>query len=98
MSPLFELDSEDERNLKGLPYVVVWFEKAKEAAAYDEDNIRFGHCPLISVCKRKLSAIYQFVQAMPMLFVPATHTKVDRKKRKRETMWMLRRRKRGLRL
>ena len=72
MSPLFELDSGDERNLKGLPYVVTWFKKAKAAKRQK------------SVETKKLSAIYQFAQAMPMLFVPSSHIKVDDKKRKRE--------------
>ena len=33
--------------------------------------------------ERKLSAVYQFVQAMPLLFVPASHSKRVDKKRKR---------------
>ena len=50
---------------KALPYVIAWFEKAEEAVAGEEEwsyNIE----------ERKLSAIYQFAQAMPLLFVPAS--------------------------
>ena len=35
------------------------------------------------VDSRKLSSIYQFALAMPLLFVPAAHTKACDKKRKR---------------
>jgi len=77
MSPLFELDAkEGEQNLKGLPYAIAWLERAREAAG-DGRSYEFD--------KRKLSAIYQIAQAMPVLFVPASHTKSDdNKKRKRD--------------
>ena len=57
--------------------------KAKEAASHDEE-IRFVDCPVsvFDVEKRKLTAIYQFALAMPELIVPASHVRVD-KKRKR---------------
>ena len=88
MEPLFELDMEEgERSLKALPYVIAWFEKAAEAVASDngvvawfssdEDNFSYD------VEERKLSAIYQFARAMPLLFVPASHVKGDDKKRNR---------------
>ena len=38
----------------------------------------------IHVDRRKLSAIYQFAQAMPSLFVPVPHVKGVDKKRKRK--------------
>lgn len=68
MSPLYNLDveEEDEQNLKGLPYVVAWFERAKGAvdqAAWKKE-----------IDRRKLSSIYQFAQAMPFLFAPASYT------------------------
>ena len=79
MSPLFELDAkEGEQNLKGLPYAIAWLERAREVAG-DGRSYEFD--------KRKLSAIYQFAQAMPVLFVPASHPKADgNKKRKRDSV------------
>ena len=60
MTPLFELDVEGgERTLKALPYVVAWFQSAREATSYT----------WYDVDRRELSAIYQFAQAMPHLFV-----------------------------
>ncbi len=84
MEPLFEWNLDGEWTLKSLPYVVTWFMKAKEAAAHDEET-RFVDCPVsvFDVEKRKLTAIYQFALAMPELIVPASHVKVDGKKRKR---------------
>ena len=72
MEPLFEWGSEDEQTLKALPFVVTWFDKAGEVG--DADDIG----------KRKLSAIYQFARAMPLMFVPSFHIKVGDKKQKRE--------------
>jgi len=81
MADLFELDLvEGERNLKGLPRVIDWFEKAREAVT-EEDEEDGGY----TVEGRKLSAIYQFVHTMPLQFVPASHREVeDNKKRKRD--------------
>ena len=81
MKPLFELDLVDgERNLKGLPRVIDWFDKARLAVT-EEDEEDGGY----TVEGRKLSAIYQFVHAMPLQFVPASHREVeDNKKRKRD--------------
>ena len=41
---------------------------------------------LISIERRKLSAIYQFATAMPMLFVPATHHDKGNSKRRKRSM------------
>ena len=72
MESLYKWDSRDERNLKALPFVIVWFERA-EHAVDDEFNVR----------KKKLSAIYQFARSMPLMFVPAaSKSKIDDKKRK----------------
>ena len=38
MGPMFEWDAEDEQNLKALPYVISWFERAGEAASAAEDG------------------------------------------------------------
>jgi len=76
MKPLFELDmKEGEQNLKGLPYVIALFGvgATEVSVEYNRDNIQ----------ARKLSAIYQFAQAMPLMFIPRSHVKVDDKKRKR---------------
>ena len=76
MSPLYNLDlADDDKNLKGLPYVINWFDRAREAVEdYDE----------VKVERRKLSSIYQFVGAMPLLFVPTPRIKLVCKKRKRK--------------
>ena len=98
MGPLFEWDSDGEQSLKALPYVVDWFERAKEAVA-DEDMLTddedidnedddnsvsddYDYC----VDERKLSAIFQFAKAMPLLLEPISRIKVDdhrKHKRKR---------------
>ena len=87
MSPLFKLDSEGEQNIKGLPYVVDWFERAKEVVATvflrSGRNIHAAE-PEKSVKTKKLSAIYQFARSMPLMFVTSSHTKAGDKKRKRE--------------
>ena len=73
MEPLFNLSLEEEdsseRDLKALPHVFSWFETAKEAIIGDKKLSTYD-----LECK-KLSAIYQFVTTMPMLFVPASHGK-----------------------
>ena len=79
MEPFFEwnTEGEGERDLKALPYIVAWFERAGEAAASDEGGEGYN------IDAKKLSAIYQFARAMPLLFVPASHIKGDSTKRKR---------------
>ena len=69
MEPLFEwnMEGEGERDLKALPYVVAWFERAGEAVGGNDLRGR-GY-----IHKRKLSAMYQFAKSMPLLFVPASH-------------------------
>ena len=78
MEPLFGWDVEEgEQNLKALPHVVGWFDRAEEAVADDDINY--------NVEEKKLSAILQFAKAMPLLFVPASHIKKnEHKKRKRD--------------
>ena len=73
MEPMFEWDAEGEQTLKALPYVISWFDRAGVAVADVRGEPR-----------RKLSAIFQFSLAMPLLFVPVSYIKVDSKKRKRE--------------
>ena len=78
MEPLFDWDAEEgEQNLKALPYVIAWFGRARAAVADDDESY--------NVEEKKLSAIFQFAKAMPLLFVPASHIKKDdNKKRKRD--------------
>ena len=77
MKPFFEWDADGEQTLKALPYVIDWFERAREAVAggarYDFEE-------------KKLTAIFKFAKAMPILFVPATHGNGNDKKRKREVV------------
>ena len=96
MTTLFDLAAEGENNLKALPAIVDWFNKAEEAIVDDDEDgsiwKSFGEEEDSSdedsegdynLDARKLSAIYQFAQAMPLLFVPVSHTKEVGKKRKR---------------
>ena len=78
MEPLFGWDAEEgEQNLKALPHVVGWFDRAEEAVADDVDESYIE--------EKKLTAILQFAKSMPLLFVPASHIKKDEhKKRKRD--------------
>ena len=83
MEPMFEWDAEEgERNLKALPYVVDWFERAESVVKYDWSayNKELYNEPAqetvpedveeeqFIVEKRKLDAINQFARAMPLLF------------------------------
>ena len=76
MEPLlnWNMEGECDQDLKALPYVISWFERALEALPGMRHNIY----------KRKLTAIYQFAKAVPLLFVPASHIKRNENKRKRE--------------
>ena len=67
MAPLFEWNMEEdgESNLKALPYVIAWFQRAR-AAISDQEGESYN------IDARELSAIYKFAQAMPLLFVPAS--------------------------
>ena len=80
MRPMFNWDSEGERNLKALPYVISWFAKAEEAVSDDNGGDNYH------MHSRKLSAIYQFARAMPLLVIPVSHNKVDEEKRKRNEL------------
>ena len=91
MGPLFDWDAEEgEQNLKALPYAIDWFDRAEEAAsdggwfdraraAVADDGASYNFD------SRKLSAVFQFAKAMPLLFVTASHIKkgANNKKRKR---------------
>lgn len=73
MKPFFKLDGGGEDNLKALPFVVDWFNRAIVAVTDDirERGRRSTTTESAEVDKRKLSAIYQFSLAMPLLLVPS---------------------------
>ena len=77
MEPLFEWDSDGEQTLKALPYAIDWFGRAEEAVAGVKEREDY------MMEQKKLSAIFQFAKAMPLLIVPASNIKVDNRKRKR---------------
>ena len=89
VKPLFAWDMDGEWTLKGLPYIIDWFNRAAVAVndrgtrrvARAKDRVNYN------VDQKKLSAIYEFAKAMPLRFVPTSHhTTVDddnKKKRKR---------------
>ena len=88
MKPFFGWDMDGEWTLKGLPYIIDWFNRAAVAVndrgtrrvARAKDRVNYN------VDQKKLSAIYEFAKAMPSMFAPTSHTTVDdndKKKRKR---------------
>ena len=76
----FSSEEGGERDLKALPFVIAWFDRAREAVAGEPGR---GHHLMYGIDERKLSAIYQFARAMPLLFVPTSHIKGESNKRKR---------------
>ena len=76
---LFEWGAEEgEQNLKALPHVVNWFERARVAVA-DEEGEQYN------LDGRKLNAIFQFAKAVPLLFggiaIKRDDDKVNKRKR-----------------
>jgi len=65
MEPLYDWGSEGEWSLKALPYVVGWFDRAREAVANDDGES-------YEIETRALSAIYQFAKDVPLMFVPSS--------------------------
>ena len=98
MEPLFEWDVDREQTLKALPFVIDWFERAGLAVAdgrgsvNDEDSNSDNddgddeeeEQEDYQIEQKKLSAIFEFAKAMPLMFVPATHIKVNDSTRKRK--------------
>ena len=78
MTPLFEWDEDGEQSLKAFPYVIHCFDIARQGLELNQRGYKIE--------EKKLSAIYQFAKAMPLLFVPASHIKFDGKKRKRDAI------------
>ena len=105
MEQLYNWDSEGERTLKALPFVIDWFERAREAVRppqtrlerlmdgeFDNDSRGYPKEEDLgrsyNIDERKLSAIYEFAKAMPLLFIPTSHINgsgrvLRRSKRKR---------------
>jgi len=74
MTPLFDLglEDDDDKNLKALPYLIAWFDEAYEAWAsgnspYTDLAKASSRTSCSEIRRKKLCAIYQFVQAMPHL-------------------------------
>ena len=89
MEPFFEwgMEEEGEHTLKALPYVMGWFERAEEAVA-DDDESSNSEGGGYNVTEQKLSAIYDFSRAMPLLLEGISSMNVDSKKRKRsDRLW-----------
>ena len=92
MTQLFEWGTGDERNIMALPYVIDWFGRAKEAVEHVDENDRQSKMLRdyvrqregYTTKERKLTAIYEFALAMPLLFIPNSHAKAEDKKRKRK--------------
>ena len=71
MEPLlaWNMEGEGEPNLKALPYIVAWFDRARE---YNQNNDNEDLAN--SIGARKLSAIFQCATALPLFFVPPVNT------------------------
>ena len=71
MKPFFGWDLEGDESLKALPYVLAFFERARAPyllAAFDIARAATaGDEASYDLEQRKLSAIYQFAKAMPLL-------------------------------
>lgn len=78
MEQFFEWDKEGEQNLKALPYIMSWFERARTATRHNETEE-------YHIETKKLSAMFQFAQAMPIMFVSTdSNSTIDNRKRKRD--------------
>ena len=75
---LYDWDINGEWTLKSLPYVIDWYDKALVAVHEVNDDCSDDE----EVPQMKLSAVYEFAKAMPLLFLPASYKAKD-KKRKR---------------
>ena len=92
MDPMFEWDAEGEQSLKALPYVLDWFDRAKGVFVNDDDSSDSDDNSSDSgnnevggyyITKQKLSALFAFALAMPLLFEGVASIKTDGRKRKR---------------
>ena len=67
------MEGEGERNLKALPYIVSWFDRAGEAVTDGE-----GGEENYNIDERKLSAIYQFARAICHCCLSQLHISKER--------------------
>ena len=81
VEPLFGWDESGEWSLKSLPHLVAWYEVAEAVVeSYsDSDEEEEDY----DIDRKKLSSIYDYAKAMPLLFVPPSHYKAVERKRKR---------------
>ena len=96
MEPYFaDWISDDEQTLKGLPYVVAWFERANEIFPKLKNKKELANLGIsqtnteakkesYDIDPKKLSAIFQFTRAMPLSFAAATPFEVGGKKKKKK--------------
>ena len=63
------MEGKGERNIKALPYVVAWLDRASEY-----NKINHNEDLANSIGARKLSAIFQCATALPLFFVPPVNT------------------------
>ena len=88
MEPLFEWDvpheeGEGERSLKALPHVIDWFGRAEEAIAGMASECNHMSITEHECSTLRLSSIYQFALAMPLLFEGMKSYDSKNNKRKR---------------
>ena len=73
MEPFLQwnMEGEGEPNLKALPYIVAWLDRASE---YNQNNDNEDLANSIGIGARKLSAIFQCATSLPLFFVPPVNT------------------------
>jgi hypothetical protein len=74
--PDFDVEPFFEWNLKALPLVLSWFERARGMSAESEEEIQ----------KRQLSTMYNFVRGMPLEAIDGYRRYSSRKKRKSDLL------------
>ena len=75
---MFEWDLEGERNLKAMGYM--WLGLKELESCCKNKGVHYG------IHAKKLSSIFQFALAKPVLFVPVSQNKVDDTKTCTETI------------
>ena len=81
-SCLEDFDRDDEHNLLFDEDRIITFDSEDDSISDTAEPPKKVESAIVNI--RKLSAIFQFAKAMPVLFVPASHIKKDdNKKRKR---------------
>jgi len=93
VEPLFGWDESGEWSLKSLPHLLAWFEVAEAAVEYNmsdydsdgdsDSSVEDEGEEVYDIERKKLSSIFDYAKAMPLLFVPPSHYKALERKRKR---------------